>query len=41
MLAQARVKGGRTNPEGLPGKPDFLFPESRVVVFLDGCYRHG
>jgi DNA mismatch endonuclease, patch repair protein len=41
LLVQAGVEGWRMNPKGLPGKPDFLFPESQVVVFLDGCYWHG
>lgn len=25
----------------LPGKPDFVFPSSRVAVFVDGCFWHG
>ncbi|MGD9382298.1 MAG: very short patch repair endonuclease, partial [Candidatus Thorarchaeota archaeon] len=25
----------------LKGKPDFFFPEKRVVVFVDGCFWHG
>src|SRR5262249_50684853 len=31
----------KLNPQGLPGKPDFLFPQPKVIVFLDGCYWHG
>ena len=27
--------------EGIKGKPDFYFPESKVAVFLDGCFWHG
>lgn len=23
------------------GKPDFVFPKQRVVVFVDGCFWHG
>src|ERR1043166_3571300 len=23
------------------GRPDFVFPRSRVVVFVDGCFWHG
>lgn len=23
------------------GKPDFVFPKARVVVFVDGCFWHG
>jgi DNA mismatch endonuclease, patch repair protein len=25
----------------LAGKPDFVFPEKRVAVFVDGCFWHG
>jgi DNA mismatch endonuclease (patch repair protein) len=24
----------------LPGKPDIVFPESKVAVFIDGCFWH-
>lgn len=41
LLVQARIRGWTLNPPGLPGKPDFLFRERKVVVFLDGCYWHG
>ncbi|WP_325307531.1 very short patch repair endonuclease [Longimicrobium sp.] len=26
---------------GLPGRPDIVFPRSKVVVFVDGDYWHG
>ncbi len=29
----------RTYP--MIGKPDFVFPKKRVVVFVDGCFWHG
>ena len=29
----------RTYP--LVGKPDFVFPKKRIVVFVDGCFWHG
>lgn len=29
----------RTYP--LIGKPDFVFPQKRIVVFVDGCFWHG
>ena len=29
----------RTYP--MKGKPDFVFPKKRVVVFVDGCFWHG
>jgi DNA mismatch endonuclease (patch repair protein) len=41
MLVRAPIRGWQLRPSGLPGKPDFLFPEHRLVVFLDGCYWHG
>jgi DNA mismatch endonuclease (patch repair protein) len=41
LLVRAGIRGWKLHPEGLPGKPDFLFPEARLVVFVDGCYWHG
>ncbi len=41
LLAQAGIRGWKLHPEGLPGKPDFLFPEACLAVFVDGCYWHG
>jgi DNA mismatch endonuclease (patch repair protein) len=41
ILVRAGVRGWRVRPAGLTGKPDFLFPEQRLVIFLDGCYWHG
>ena len=29
----------RTYP--LIGKPDFVFPKKRIVIFVDGCFWHG
>ena len=34
------IKGWRRNYK-LVGKPDFVFPKARVVVFADGCFWHG
>lgn len=31
----------RKNVQRLPGKPDIVFPGSRVVVFCDGDFWHG
>ena len=25
----------------LIGKPDFVFPKKRIVIFVDGCFWHG
>lgn len=34
------MKGWRRNYK-LYGKPDFVFPKLRIVVFTDGCFWHG
>lgn len=31
----------RLNVAALPGRPDFVFPRARVVVFCDGDFWHG
>jgi DNA mismatch endonuclease (patch repair protein) len=41
LLVRAGVRGWTLHPPGLPGKPDFLFPEDLLVIFVDGCYWHG
>lgn len=40
LLRSARVRGWRRNAP-LPGKPDFIFPQSKLAVFVDGCFWHG
>ena len=34
------IKGWRRNYK-LFGKPDFTFRQSKIVVFVDGCFWHG
>jgi DNA mismatch endonuclease (patch repair protein) len=36
----AGLSGWRRNSP-LRGKPDFVFPRFRTVVYVDGCYWHG
>ena len=31
----------RLNVNGLPGKPDLVFPKHRTVIFVHGCFWHG
>lgn len=31
----------RLHVNGMPGRPDIVFPRSRVAVFVDGDYWHG
>jgi len=40
-LARAGIRGWTLNAADLVGKPDFVFPIRRLVVFVDGCFWHG
>ena len=40
-LVRQKVAGWVLHPKELPGLPDIYFPESRLAVFLDGCFWHG
>jgi DNA mismatch endonuclease (patch repair protein) len=40
LLRAARITGWRRNST-LFGKPDFVFPQHRLAVFVDGCFWHG
>ena len=31
----------RVNVSGLPGRPDLVFPQYRVTLFVHGCFWHG
>lgn len=39
VLREFGITGWRRNYP-LAGKPDFVFPEARVAVFIDGCFWH-
>ena len=41
MLAGMRLKGWKKNVETITGKPDVVFTDRRVAVFIDGCFWHG
>ena len=41
ILAGLHLKGWKTNCEHVLGNPDFVFPEQKVAVFVDGCFWHG
>jgi DNA mismatch endonuclease (patch repair protein) len=30
----------RLSGQGLPGKPDIVFPKRRAVIFVNGCFWH-
>lgn len=40
LMRGAGIAGWRRKSK-LCGRPDFVFPRCRVVVFVDGCYWHG
>jgi DNA mismatch endonuclease (patch repair protein) len=41
VLVASGISGWRMHANGLPGKPDFIFPDNKVAVFVDGCFWHG
>ena len=40
LLRTAKLHGWRRH-QPLPGRPDFVWRNARVVVFVDGCFWHG
>lgn len=40
ILRKNKITGWRRHPN-LPGKPDFIFKDKRLAVFIDGCFWHG
>jgi DNA mismatch endonuclease (patch repair protein) len=40
LFKEHNIKGWRRNYH-LKGKPDFVFPNKKIVVFADGCFWHG
>ena len=40
-LAAMRVRGWVIRPNDIKGNPDFFFPASQLVIFVDGCFWHG
>lgn len=40
-LARSRIRGWRTQASDLPGKPDFVFDDEYLAIFVDGCFWHG
>lgn len=35
------IAGWKMNDPTLPGKPDFVFQQQKLVIFVDGCFWHG
>ncbi len=41
MLAGMSLKGWKQNASNITGKPDVVFVDQKVVIFVDGCFWHG
>jgi DNA mismatch endonuclease (patch repair protein) len=41
ILAGMGISGWRKNPRGITGNPDAIFPDRKIVIFIDGCFWHG
>lgn len=40
-LNDAQINGWIKHPKEITGKPDFFFPDQKLVLFVDGCFWHG
>lgn len=40
-LIRAGIRGWKLNSSDIRGKPDFVFLEERLLLFVDGCHWHG
>lgn len=40
-LVRSGISGWKMHASGIIGKPDFYFPEQKLVIFIDGCFWHG
>lgn len=40
ILREHHISGWRRN-KAIFGKPDFVFPKTKVALFVDGCFWHG
>lgn len=39
-LVRSGLRGWRMHADDLPGKPDFVFDEAKLAIFVDGCFWH-
>ena len=40
-LMRRGLRGWKVHSKDFLGTPDFAFPGSQVLIFIDGCYWHG
>jgi DNA mismatch endonuclease (patch repair protein) len=41
LLIRRGIVGWKMHVKALPGNPDFAFQDSKLAVFVDGCFWHG
>jgi DNA mismatch endonuclease (patch repair protein) len=41
MLAGLGINGWKQNASDICGKPDVIFKEQKIAIFIDGCFWHG
>jgi DNA mismatch endonuclease, patch repair protein len=41
LLIRNEIRGWKVHSKQFLGTPDFAFPESKILIFIDGCYWHG
>lgn len=41
LLVRAGISGWRLQIQDILGRPDFVFLEQRLALFVDGCFWHG
>jgi DNA mismatch endonuclease (patch repair protein) len=41
VLARMGLRGWKQNVKEIIGKPDVIFINQRVAIFIDGCFWHG
>lgn len=41
LFLRSRLRGWRVRLKEIPGTPDFVFPDCRLAIFVDGCFFHG
>lgn len=41
LLKEKHITGWRRNNMKVTGRPDFIFPNKKLAIFLDGCFWHG
>jgi DNA mismatch endonuclease, patch repair protein len=40
-LVRKGIRGWKMQDRSLAGRPDFVFPEAKIAIFVDGCFWHG